>query len=79
PIMIAALTQNVDAIVQFAEKAKLSNNQRLIYLWIAQAPYQHLAEIQRNIEQYGHIPGFVPPQWKMPSQFQKLQHEQKPE
>lgn len=64
PIMIAAITQNFEAIDLLCEKAQLTNNQKLIYQWVAANPSKRIAIIQQNKNEYGNIPGFVSLDWK---------------
>jgi len=71
PIMMAALSQNEQAIRLFAEKLKLSENQTLIYLWLAQNPAQRLPLLLNEIDNYGRIPGFVPKGWEIPEEIIK--------
>ncbi|MGD9593089.1 MAG: ankyrin repeat domain-containing protein, partial [Candidatus Berkiella sp.] len=69
PIMMAALSQNPQAIKLFAQNCGLSNNQTQIYLWISQDPAQRLPQVLNEINEYGTIPGFVPRGWKVPSEI----------
>lgn len=76
PLMVAAFTQNTQAILLIAEKIHLSDNQKQFYLWLAQAPFERLALIQGHSAEYGEIPGFVSPDWVIPQEFKQLQPSQ---
>ncbi len=71
PIMIAALTQNLQAVSLLAQKAGLSQNQTGLYLWVAQDPINRLGDIQDNLHSYGDIPGFVSARWAIPLSFRE--------
>ncbi len=84
PLMMAALTQNVAAIHLFADKIKLSHNQRALYLWLAVDPGNRLPVILKDMASYGNVPGFVQNEWKIPEELRKdekimvLQDSEKP-
>lgn len=63
-LMIASLTQNTHALTLFKKKGGLRHYPISLYRWLAVSPFLRLVFLQNRRNEYGHIPGFVPKNWK---------------